>query len=65
MALIPNGNLQDLASPFDIRLNSPSISFTAGTGQGFVTAILNAIRRYEREDDQRVAGSSRPTSPRR
>lgn len=43
MALIPNGNLQDLASPFDIRLNNPSISFTAGTGQGFVTAILNAI----------------------
>lgn len=43
MALIPNGNLQDLASPFDIRLTNPSISFTAGTGQGFVTAILNAI----------------------
>jgi hypothetical protein len=43
LVLIPNGSLEALDSPFDIRLTNPSLSFTAGTGQGFVTALLNAI----------------------
>lgn len=43
LALIPNGSVKDLDSPFDIRLNNPSLSFTAAPGTGFVTALLNAI----------------------
>ena len=43
MVLIPNDSLEQLDAPFDIRLDNPSLTFTAGTGQGLVTALLNAV----------------------
>jgi hypothetical protein len=43
LVLIPNGSLEDVDSPFDIRLANPSLTFIAGTGTGFVTALLNLI----------------------
>ena len=43
MQLLPNGSLRDPDQPFEIRLSNASLSFTAGTGQGFVTFLLNAI----------------------
>ena len=43
MTLIANDSLEQLDAPFEIRLDNPSLSFTAGTGQGLVTALLNAV----------------------
>jgi hypothetical protein len=43
LVLIPSGSLLELDSPFDIRLANPSLSFVAGPGTGFATAILNVI----------------------
>jgi len=43
LILIPNGSVQDVNSPFDIRLTNTSVTFAAGVGQGFVTFLLNAI----------------------
>ena len=43
LVLIPNGSLQDVDSPFDIALTNPSLTFIAGTGTGFVTALLNLV----------------------
>lgn len=42
LVLVPSGSLGD-DSPFDIRLINPSLSFTAGTGTGLVTFLLNLI----------------------
>jgi hypothetical protein len=35
--------VQDVNSPFDIRLTNASLTFAAGVGQGLVTFLLNAI----------------------
>jgi hypothetical protein len=43
LILIPNPSVQQTDSPFDIRMTNPSLGFIAGVGQGFVTALLNAI----------------------
>jgi len=43
MVLLANGSLGDVDSPFVIRLDNPSIGFTAGPGTGLVTALLNAV----------------------
>ena len=43
MELLPSGSLRDVTEVFDIRLKNTSISFTSGTGHGFVTAVLNAV----------------------
>jgi hypothetical protein len=43
MELFPSGSLRDVTEVFDIRLRNTSISFTSGTGHGFVTAVLNAV----------------------
>jgi hypothetical protein len=43
LKLIPNSKVMDEQSPFDIELTNPHLSFQAGTGHGFETAILNAI----------------------
>ena len=43
MQLIPNGSLQDVDSPFDLRLSNEALGFTAGVGTGFTTAILNLV----------------------
>jgi hypothetical protein len=43
LVLIPNDSVQDVNSPFDIRLTNGSLTFAAGVGQGFVTFLLNAI----------------------
>jgi hypothetical protein len=44
LKLIPNAQVMDEQSPFEIKLTNESLSFTAGTGHGFETAILNALR---------------------
>ena len=43
LVLLPNGSLRDVDSPFDIRLDNASVTFTAAPGTGFVTALLNAV----------------------
>lgn len=43
LKLIPNSKVMDEQSPFEIALTNPHLSFQAGTGHGFETAILNAI----------------------
>jgi hypothetical protein len=43
LKLIPNGNPVAVDTPFDVELDNPSLSFTAGTGTGFVTFLLNVI----------------------
>jgi hypothetical protein len=43
LKLIPNAQVMDEQSPFEIKLTNESLSFAGGTGQGFETAILNAI----------------------
>jgi len=43
LALLPNGSLGDVDFPLDIRLMNPSLSFTAGTGTGLITFILNIV----------------------
>ena len=43
LVLIPNASLKDVDSPFEIRLNNPSLSFTAAPGTGFATTLLNLI----------------------
>lgn len=43
MELVPNSSVLDPDSPFDLKLKNPSLSFTAGVGTGFVTALLNLV----------------------
>lgn len=43
LALIPNPSLTDVDSPFELRLDNPSLSFTAAPGTGLSTALLNLI----------------------
>ena len=43
LTLIPDGTLQPLDEPFEIGLSNPSLTFVAGPGGGFMTAILNAV----------------------
>jgi hypothetical protein len=43
LVLLPNASQLEIDSPFEIRLDSPSLSFTAGPGTGFATFFLNAF----------------------
>ncbi len=43
LVLEPSGGHLDVDAPFDIRLDNPSLAFTAGVGTGFVTFLLNVI----------------------
>lgn len=43
LKLIPNSKVMDEQSPFEIGFTNTHLSFVAGTGHGFETAILNAI----------------------
>ena len=43
LTLIPDETLQPLDEPFEIGLSNPSLTFVAGPGGGFMTAILNAV----------------------
>jgi hypothetical protein len=43
LELIPNSKVMDEQSPFEIAFTNANLSFVAGTGHGFETAILNAI----------------------
>jgi hypothetical protein len=43
LVLIPNDSLQAVDEPFDIRLDNPSLTFTAAPGTGLATALLNAV----------------------
>jgi hypothetical protein len=43
LKLIPNSKVMDEQSPFEIEFTNPHLSFAAGTGHGFETAILNAL----------------------
>ncbi|MGW3447321.1 CFI-box-CTERM domain-containing protein [Streptomyces sp. NPDC001076] len=44
LVLMPNSRILDTASPFEIRLDNTNLTFTAGTGHGLETSILNALR---------------------
>lgn len=43
LRLIPNGDHRTADQPFDLSLDGPSLTFTAGVGTGFITAILNLV----------------------
>jgi hypothetical protein len=43
LVLIPNDSLRAVDEPFDIRLDNPSLTFTAAPGTGLATALLNAV----------------------
>jgi hypothetical protein len=44
LVLTPNPSVRETESPFALRLDNPILSFVAGPGTGFGTALLNAIR---------------------
>ena len=41
LRLLANGSVIQLDQPFEVRLLNPNLSFTAGVGTGFGTALLN------------------------
>ena len=44
LVLTPNPSVRETETPFVLQLNNPNLSFVAGPGTGFTTALLNAIR---------------------
>jgi hypothetical protein len=44
LVLSINNSVREIDSPFDLTLSNPSLTFTAGVGTGFSTALLNLFR---------------------
>jgi hypothetical protein len=44
LALLPNDSLRFTDEPLFVRLENPTIAFTAAPGTGFVTFLLNVVR---------------------
>ena len=43
LTLVASDSVLDPGEPFDVVVKNPSLGFTAGTGQGLVTAILSVL----------------------